>query len=245
MRILAISDLHGHLPDTSGWPKADALLIGGDICPDFAGNRVKNKHGSFGNPDRQLQWLEQEFFPWLRNIDANRKFYTFGNHDWLTPEMVRDDRCIVDAEVRLTTQHGEDVRVWFSPWSNRFMDWAWMLHREQMAAKMAEIPEGIDVIVSHGPPFGIRDQAGAVWNNDHLGSQELLERIMAIKPRVVICGHIHGGFGYEPFKHEPIVLNPEAPLQEQQVLVKLTQVYNVAQMDEGYDPVHGPTLITV
>lgn len=254
MRILAISDLHGHLPRTEEWPKADVLIIAGDICPDYRAGRLDTaiipKYGIVAAADKQMKWMEEAFFPWAANIDIPRIYYTWGNHDWINGEYAKEGsafgpRCVIDREIRVIGQNEEDVRIWFSPWSNRFMDWNWMLHSKEMAAKMAEIPEGIDVIVSHAPPFGLADQAGAVWNNDHLGSTELLNAIDRVVPKVVICGHIHGGHGYAAYKHKPIILNPEAPLMEQQALVKLTQVYNVAHVDEGYDPVHGPTLITV
>ena len=47
MRVAAISDLHGYLPDT---PPCDVLLIGGDVCPVY-------DHGL----DFQRRWLQTEF----------------------------------------------------------------------------------------------------------------------------------------------------------------------------------------
>jgi len=56
-----------------------------------------------------------------------------------------------------------------------------------------QIPEGLDVLITHGPPFGILDQVTP--GGEHLGCAELLEAIEEKKPRVHIFGHIHGGAG--------------------------------------------------
>ena len=57
----------------------------------------------------------------------------------------------------------------------------------------AQIPRGLDVLITHGPPYGILDQTTPA--EEHLGCVELLEAVKAKKPRVHIFGHIHGGAG--------------------------------------------------
>eukprot|EP01102_Stenamoeba_stenopodia_P004295 TRINITY_DN14618_c0_g1_i1.p1 TRINITY_DN14618_c0_g1~~TRINITY_DN14618_c0_g1_i1.p1 ORF type:complete len:299 (-),score=78.53 TRINITY_DN14618_c0_g1_i1:138-995(-) len=51
-----------------------------------------------------------------------------------------------------------------------------------------EIPEGLDVLITHGPPKGFLDGAS-------LGCASLTEIIKLKRPKVVVFGHIHFGYG--------------------------------------------------
>jgi Icc-related predicted phosphoesterase len=88
----------------------------------------------------------------------------------------------------------------------------------------ADIPEDVDVLVSHQPPLGYGDRthehSGKAW---HRGSRELLAAIERVRPRVVICGHIHSDHGRSEYQGIPI--------------------YNVSLVDEQYRLAHRPTVI--
>ncbi|MBI5501545.1 MAG: metallophosphoesterase family protein [Deltaproteobacteria bacterium] len=51
-----------------------------------------------------------------------------------------------------------------------------------------------DVLVSHFPPKGTVD---ATSSGDHLGSTHVRERMRALTPRVLVCGHVHESPGVE------------------------------------------------
>jgi Icc-related predicted phosphoesterase len=57
------------------------------------------------------------------------------------------------------------------------------------------IPEGIDILITHGPAWGILDDVEGN-RNVHLGCELLAEKIKQIKPKIHICGHIHTGHGH-------------------------------------------------
>lgn len=187
MKIVAISDMHGHLPvNCPAIDNADMVLIAGDIC---GGGRAK----------QQLHWLRSKFKPWLEKIDAP-VFGVAGNHDWPFfglefPEIKKEVESL-----KLNWTYLEDsgtefqgLKIWGTPWQLEFYDWAFNLKEHELAEKWALIPEDTDILICHGPPkgFGDRTQGG-----EEVGSISLLKRIEDIKPKLVVYGHIHPARGH-------------------------------------------------
>ncbi|XP_070534012.1 metallophosphoesterase MPPED2-like [Ptychodera flava] len=58
---------------------------------------------------------------------------------------------------------------------------------------MEQIPEGIDILITHGPPLGHGDKT---MSEQRAGCVELLNTIQKrVKPKYHIFGHIHEGYG--------------------------------------------------
>jgi Icc-related predicted phosphoesterase len=184
MKIVAISDLHGTLPEI---PPCDLLLIGGDLCPR------PNHREVF-----QAQWLDTEFRRWLDSLGHVRRVVGIaGNHDFVfhyRPTLVPGDLNWTYLQDRLVEIEG--LRIWGTPWQPIYHDWAFNATDEQRQRLWAQIPEPLDVLLVHGPPRGYGDavQRGS-GRVEQTGCPYLLQRIRQIRPELVIFGHIHEGRG--------------------------------------------------
>ena len=231
MRIVALSDQHGFLPEV---PPCDLLIVAGDVCPDWIG-----KVDAEREPLRQKEWFDQQARPWLAAAPAAHRILTWGNHDWCgqacdfggdAPEAAPSTslQIVVDRRTSVPSTNGSgSISIWATPWSRLFMTWAFMKPEAGLAEVYSAIPSGIDILVTHQPPYGygdrlVNERSGV---EEHLGSHELLSAIERIKPRLVICGHIHSGHGY--FEHAGI------------------PIYNVSVVNDQYELVRSPTVIDI
>lgn len=216
MKIVAISDLHGTFPKSI--PECDLLIVAGDVCPDvFEGRFVARQ-----SPERQLHWFNNVFVPWAERQPAEFVLSTWGNHDFcghLLPNAHYDKLDVVsDGPVIIN-----GVKLWLTPWSNQFMDWAFMKRHEDLGPIYAKIPDDVDILVSHQPPQGYGD----LYMNfdtkqmEHIASSELLYTIERVRPSIVVCGHLHGGHG--TYQHGE------------------TTIYNVSILNEAYQLHYPPT----
>lgn len=215
MRVLATADLHGNLPAI---PDCDLLLIAGDICPDYLNGWDKGR-------DRQRHWLDTEFRAWLtllreRDIEV---VGIAGNHDWvfergwLWGHLELPWTYLLDS---MATVHG--LRIYGTPWVPNLPGWAFYGSPAMLEARAWSIPNNLDVLLSHGPPYNTRDR---VCRGSHVGDHHLSESLPVVAPKVVVCGHIHEDHGiYEE---------------------KNLRVYNVSLVDEMYRVVHEPVEIAL
>jgi hypothetical protein len=227
MRIVALSDQHGHLPPI---PPCDLLIVAGDVCPDRFGPFL-----AMHAPEQQKAWFDRNVRPWLADAPAVHKIITWGNHVWCgqacsfrsgSPGEASssDAHILVDQGITLHTSDGT-ISLWATPWSNQFMNWAFMKAPRELVEVYARIPQAIDILVTHQPPYGYGDSYFDVGSGkiEHLGSHELLATIDRVRPKLVICGHIHDGHGRTEYEGIPI--------------------YNVTLVNEQYRLVHAPTVI--
>ncbi len=54
----------------------------------------------------------------------------------------------------------------------------------------AQIKPGIDILITHGPPFGILDRSQD--SDIHSGCKELLQAVRRVRPKLHVFGHVHG-----------------------------------------------------
>jgi len=218
MKIVAISDTHAKWKDLK-IPECDVLVSAGDYS--FKGERhlVKNFH----------EWGQKQ----IRDGKCKHFISVQGNHETWVEKNFQEAKEL--AQSVCPTVHFIDeglveidgVKFWCSAIQPWFYNWAWNRHRgAEIKRHWDLIPDGIDVLVTHGPPMYVLDQlvrADGTPSGQHVGCQDLMEAVKRIKPSVHIFGHIHCGYG-------------EAHIDG-------TSFYNAAICDEMYMPTNAPHLI--
>jgi Icc-related predicted phosphoesterase len=199
MRITFLSDTHTkHRLVNSFLPGGDILIHAGDFM-------------SSGYSPGEAE----SFFSWYDGIENyETKILISGNHDrimendpsWASGLLTgyKTIDYLQDSSVKLYFDgHNGDfpednVAIYGSPWQPEFHNWAFNLPRnsEELKAKWDTIPTDTDILVTHGPAQTYLDTSGAPYNTPLLGCELLKERIELIKPKIHVCGHIHGGYGY-------------------------------------------------
>jgi Icc-related predicted phosphoesterase len=180
MRLVLISDTHD-MENQVTLPDGDILVHAGDLT--MMGHR--------GDLQRSINWL---------NVQPHKHVvFVAGNHDFgFERDYVKKELNLgraVYLENNWTAIDG--LSFWGSPVQPWFMDWAFNVHRGAPIKKYWDmIPNSVDVLVTHGPPYGILDQSRRD-RSDHLGCEELAKRIEVINPILHVFGHIHGSAGIE------------------------------------------------
>lgn len=206
MRIVALSDTHG-LHEKVYVPEGDILIHAGDFM-------------NYGTKVREVT----DFISWFISQPHAEKILIAGNHDILI-ENEPWARTLIPPDVRYLQNSGTEihgVRFWGSPYTPKFMDWAFMANPgEHIARIWSQIPKKTDVLITHGPPFGILDEMEEP--KQRVGCEELRKVVDQIKPKYHIFGHIHAGYGVE--------MSGE------------TMFVNAAVCNEQYRPINQPIVI--
>ena len=203
MKIIAVSDTHHRYGRGSAsypelkTPEGDVLVHAGDIA-------------------MMGEVAELCFFnEWLGRQPQRVKLVVPGNHDWLfqrdfsfarslitNGKVLCDERFVVDDQI-----------FWGSPWQPNFYNWAFQLPRgERLAEKWALIPDDTNFLITHGGPKGFGDRVQR-WEDsrpsfdgrtqvaeptgyyEDVGCEDLLSRVLVVKPKYHVFGHVHVGHG--------------------------------------------------
>jgi hypothetical protein len=197
MRIACYSDTHGQLPPVVD---CDVAIIAGDIGP-------------YDNWQKQLGFLQGKFLPWIYRF--KQAIFIAGNHDDLfviAPHLIPTERVArsIGSVTYLENSMGyiyDDPRnlarsriasVWGTPHTSTYgHTGAFMEHEEALSERFSKIPM-CDILISHGAPFGYGDPGYPDRDGTprpHVGSTSMLAAIHRIQPKLVVCGHLHSGYG--------------------------------------------------
>lgn len=256
-RFAVSSDFHGQrLPSSylDMVKECSALLICGDL---FSIQQV-SRQGSLVNQIKGLTsdgvrviytpgnhdiWLYQRY---LRDHPEDGDDAFFGGmvcQRFLlgdTPEeawTINGLKELCGLEVLVDTMTEVDgVKIYGSPWSPHFCDWAFMGDDKFLKSKFKKIPDGVDILLTHTPPKidGLEidvvheGRFNRVFDKvvEHCGSSVLTKYIKERKPRFAFSGHIHTG-SHELCKFED------------------TECANVSLLNEDYNLAYKPRIVEI
>lgn len=84
-----------------------------------------------------------------------------------------------------------------------FGAWSYDFSEEAAAQLLAACPPEC-VLITHSPPYGLVDVDGS---GRHLGSRAIQEALGRVRPRLVVCGHVHASAGQQAWLDTIPVVN--------------------------------------
>ncbi len=178
MKFVAISDSHGQHRNLK-LPKGDVIIHAGDISRRGKEDEIK------------------DFLDWFSQLDYEHKIFIAGNHDFFFERnSEKHITTIVPPNVIYLCDSGttiNGIKIWGSPVTPWFYDWAFNRHRGELINRHWElIPSDTDILITHGPAFGLLDHT---TRGQNVGCEDLLNKVNEVRPKVHICGHIHEAYG--------------------------------------------------
>ena len=210
IHIVCISDTHNSTPPL---PPGDILIHAGDLTA----------HGTLAEMQAQLQWLSSQPHSHKIVIAGNHdilldescdtKFLTRSGDgvaerkelDWNGIQYLQDEAVTLEIPIPGPgLPQMRRVKIYGSPSTPEFGQWAFQ-YPPIRDVWTGRIPDDTEILVVHGPPALYGDCDGEKKPSGEVkvkGDGYLLREIRRVKPKMVICGHIHGAFGIKPIKHD-------------------------------------------
>lgn len=176
LRIVALADTHLYHRELGELPQGDVLIHAGDLL----------QRGDLDELDDAADWLLGQ--------PHRHKVLVPGNHD----------QCLAlhwDAASARLQQTGltilrhealeiEGLKLWGSPTTPMPWSWAFALPRgsAELKARWAQIPAGLDLLITHGPPHGVGDSGSSGL---HYGCSDLKAAVEQTQPVAHLFGHVH------------------------------------------------------
>lgn len=174
MKIIHISDTHGHHNELSPLPAADVIVHSGDFT--FAGNEEE----------------AYDFMSWFCDLHYKHKIFISGNHDMCM--YGADSIDGLPPNVHYLNNSGitiEGVKFYGVP---LFVEDA---SSGKTDVDILNIPADTEVLVTHQPPYSYCDMADYGNGLEHRGNPRLAARVAEMHLRCHLFGHEHDAYGVE------------------------------------------------
>ena len=139
----------------------------------------------------------ESFIQWFAKQDYTHKVAIAGNHCKAMEGSRSKELRDMMANLGITYLQHEYVelaglKIFGSPYTPTFgYGWVFNVDRDRIDLAWQDIPENLDILVSHGPAYGILDSV----DGRHVGCESLLQHIIQKKPYIHAFGHVHEAAG--------------------------------------------------
>lgn len=189
MKITFISDTHGkHKHPKLQIPESEIIVHAGDFT-------------SMGKLEEVTDFLK-----WYSELPHTHKVLIGGNHDFLLEKNSFLFQSLLPDNITYLENESieiEGIKIWGSPITPWFYDWAFNRNRgEDIQRYWKQIPDDIDILVTHGPPYNQGDRTA---RGERVGCEDLLKKVLQIKPKYHVFGHIHEAYGITENEHTTFI----------------------------------------
>jgi hypothetical protein len=165
LRLVLLSDTH-ELHREVEVPDGDILIHAGDFT-------------MFSESMEEVA----DFNKWLGELPHRFKAVVSGNHEFFLETDPSQRSLLSNATVLINEGvEIEGLRLWGSPVTPIYSGAFGMSSARDRRKLYAQIPQDIDVLITHGPPFGILDSDPVTGL--HAGCPELLDAVMRVGPKL-------------------------------------------------------------
>ncbi|HKO17534.1 MAG TPA: metallophosphatase domain-containing protein [Acidobacteriaceae bacterium] len=209
LTLVLLSDTHELHSEIDRVPPGDTLIHAGD----------------FTMFSRSLRAIV-DFNHWLGELPYRHKIVVPGNHETFLQTDPGNRKLLSNATVLINEAVNiAGLRIWGSPVTRSGPAFG-VRSADERRLLYSSIPEHTDVLITHGPPFGVLDcDPGSPL---HQGDPVLLEAVMRVRPRLHVFGHIHGGYGVFAGEHTTFanaaLLGPGGDIDKDPIVLRIAQL---------------------
>lgn len=210
-KVLIISDTHGlRFAKETAFPPVDVVIHCGDLTEHSKLVGFDNTVQLLRDIDAPLKlvvaWnhdfsldeaaFERKIAEARRLSDENiddlvvRDYGVNGTAREIWREAEKNDNIILmdEGTHHFTLQNEASLTVYASPYTPSTDEWGFQYSQSHDF----DIPAGVDIAVTHGPPRGIMDMTA---EKTRIGCPDLFRTIATAQPRIHCFGHVHNGWG--------------------------------------------------
>ena len=172
MKILHLSDTHGLHKNLRSLPEADVIVHSGDFT--FAGSEEE----------------AYDFMNWFCNLPYEHKVFIAGNHDMCMygadhiGGLSKNVHYLYNNSIVIDGMKFYGIPMFMEDCMDGKLDM--FIHN---------IPDDVDILITHMPPKGICDIADYGKGLEHRGNATLAEHLKVLHPTCHLFGHEHDAYG--------------------------------------------------